>query len=98
MVVRALDYVKHCYTQEDGLKIFEVILPLLQKELHVTISFEGVKTVPSSFVNTAFINLLEHIAFDDIRKNLSFTKSTKQINEMIKTRFNFEVHERRQSD
>lgn len=94
MVIRALDLVPQCYTQEDGHKIYLQILPFLQKGESVDLSFDGVETVPSSFVNTALIRLLDGIAFETIKANLRFINTTKQINEMIKTRFNFEVHKR----
>jgi hypothetical protein len=94
MVVRALDHVRHCYTQADGQKIYETILPLLNKGERVDLSFEGVETVPSSFINTALIRLLDTVPFEKIKENLKFSNTTKQINEMIKTRFNFEVNKR----
>ncbi|MED2005353.1 DUF4325 domain-containing protein [Brevibacillus laterosporus] len=58
-------------------------------------SFSGVDGVPSSFVNSAFIQLLEDFTFEEIRQNLRFINSTKQINQMIKSRFEFEVNERK---
>lgn len=94
MVVRALDHVAQCYTQADGQKIYETILPLLQKGQRVELSFEGVETVPSSFINNALIRLLDNIPFDKIKSDLKFLNTTKQINEMIKTRFSFEVNKR----
>ena len=94
MVIRALDHVKHCYTQDDGFVIFNLVYPRLKEGKPVEISFDGVTTVPSSFVNTAFIRLLDEFTFEAIKENLSFSKSTKQINEMIKTRFDFEVNRR----
>lgn len=94
MVIRALDHVKHCYTQDDGQVIFNLIFAHLKEGRDVRISFDGVATVPSSFVNTAFIKLLDDFLFDYIKEKLSFAKSTKQINEMIKTRFDFEVNKR----
>lgn len=95
MVIRALDIVPQCYTQDDGHKVFKVLLPKLQQGERVELSFEGVETVPSSFVNTSLIRLLDVIPFERIKTNLSFTNTTKQINEMIKTRFAFEVSGRR---
>ena len=96
MVVRALDLVAHCYTQEDGNTIFRAISPILRKGEIVELSFDGVDTVPSSFVNAALINLLESVSFDTIKSNLRFVNTTRQINEMIRTRFDFEVNRRAQ--
>ncbi|MCB5015119.1 STAS-like domain-containing protein [Streptococcus mutans] len=56
----------------------------------VMVSFEGVSDVSTSFVNSAFINLLENFTFKTIKAKLSFIKSTIQINKLIKERFTFE--------
>ncbi|WP_395008585.1 STAS-like domain-containing protein [Undibacterium sp.] len=94
MVIRTLDYVKQCYTQEDGQTIYSVLLPYLEKDTPVEISFDGVEYVPSSFVNTAFIPLLKKFSFQKIKSCLLFVNTTKQINEMIRDRFVFEVNHR----
>lgn len=57
----------------------------------VVVSFQGISELSSSFVNSAFIDLLIDFDFDYIRKNLKFINSTKQINSLIKERFAFEV-------
>nr|WP_179959078.1 DUF4325 domain-containing protein [Streptococcus mutans] len=56
----------------------------------VRVSFEGVSYVSTSFVNSAFIHLLENFIFNTIKAKLSFIKSTIQINKLIKERFVFE--------
>jgi hypothetical protein len=94
MVIRALDIVTQCYSQEDGHKVYKAIAPLLSKGERIELSFEGVDVVPSSFVNTALIRLLDIVSFDRIRSNLRFVNTTKQINEMIKMRFDFEINKR----
>lgn len=91
MVIRALDYVDQCYTQQDGMAVYKVIFPLLKKGAHIELSFDGVTVVPSSFINTSLIALLDVISFDTIKSNLKFVNTTKQINEMIKSRFEFEL-------
>jgi hypothetical protein len=52
----------------------------------VTVSFEGAKTATSSFVNAAFVQLLDEITLDDVKTRLRVVNSTRQINDMIKTR------------
>lgn len=94
MVIKVLDHVERCYSNADGEVIFALIQPSFSQGDQVTISFAGVDSVPSSFVNSAFIPLLEKHSFDFIRNNLRFINSTKQINEMIKKRFDFEVNDR----
>lgn len=94
MVIRALDHVNQCYTQDDGQIVYQVILPHLKNNELVELSFDGVEVIPSSFINTALIALLEVLPFESIKKNLKFTNTTKQINEMIKSRFEFELNSR----
>lgn len=94
MVIRALDLVQQCYSQEDGHKVYRVIEPMLMRGERIELSFEGVDIVPSSFVNTALIRLLDVLPFERIRSNLRFVNTTKQINEMIKMRFDFEINKR----
>ncbi|MFD2172444.1 STAS-like domain-containing protein [Tumebacillus lipolyticus] len=95
MVIRVLDHVERCYSNDDGQMIYELIRPHLANGNRVTVSFLGVDSVPSSFVNSAFIELLSEFEFDTIKKLLQFADSTKQINSMIKSRFDFEVNERK---
>lgn len=95
MVLNVLDHVERCYSNADGDVILALIKPILATGEQVTVSFRGVDSVPSSFVNSALIALLDDFSFEDIKKNLRFSNSTKQINEMIKERFNFEVNERK---
>jgi hypothetical protein len=52
--------------------------------------FAGVDDVPSSFVNAAFVQLLQQFTYDDIRQGVAVINSTRQINDMIKRRMEFE--------
>ncbi|CAJ0781865.1 STAS-like domain-containing protein [Ralstonia chuxiongensis] len=91
MVIRTLDYVAHCYSNADGQVIFRLIINPIRQGEPVTVSFDGVDAVPSSFVNSAFIALLEQVSFDRIKDTLRFASSNRQINDMIRSRFAFEV-------
>ena len=84
MVIRVLDHVPHCYTYADGLVIARVILAGLSAEQDVRLDFDGVRDVPSSFVNAAFVSLLGEVSIDIIRRHLKISNSTKQINGLIK--------------
>ncbi len=95
MVIRALDIVQQCYSNSDGQKLFNVISDYVKRGEPITVSFDGVDTLPSSFVNCAFIPLLDSFDFDRIKETLSFMNTTPQINEMIKSRFTFEVSRRK---
>lgn len=98
MVIRILDHVMQCYTQADGEVIAGVITACLKSGENAVVSFSGVHGVPSSFINAAFISLLDEFTFADIRAKLTFIHSTKQINELIKKRFDFEVNKRSKAE
>jgi hypothetical protein len=67
--------------------IYELIAPRVSGGEDITLSFEGVSAVPSSFVNAAIVRLAEVMPLTEIRRHLGFTQTTRQINEMVKMRF-----------
>ena len=89
MVIRLLDFVDHCATYDDGKVIFDLIQPKVAAGEDVTISFDGVDAVPSAFINSALVRLVESVPVDEVRKHLSIVNSTRQINELIRSRFGF---------
>jgi hypothetical protein len=50
------------------------------------VSFGGVHSATSSFVNSAFVPLLDDISLDDLKRRVRVVRSSRQINDMIKTR------------
>lgn len=94
MVIVIKDYVKTTYSYEDGLVIFQLILYAIRQNEQVQVDFRDISSIPSSFVNSAFVQLLEKISFDQVRENLTFINSTKQINELIRSRFRFVVEQK----
>ncbi|MYM32546.1 DUF4325 domain-containing protein [Duganella sp. CY15W] len=93
-MIRVLDFVDRCYNSEDGQIIHDVIASNLEASGDLVVSLEGVDSVPSSFVNVAFISLLDRWNFDEIKRRVRFANTTSQINEMIRSRFSFEVKRR----
>jgi len=91
MVIKVLDLVRHCYTWVDGEIVGRAIRQALTNKEKVVVSFAGVEDVPTSFVNAAFVKLLDDFSYTHIRSNLSVINSTRQINEMIKRRLDFEA-------
>jgi hypothetical protein len=91
-VIRVLDYVDRCYNSTDGQIIHDVIESHLRKREQLTVSFSGVDSVPSSFVNTALISLLKSYDFSQIKQLLRFADTTSEINDMIRSRFTFEAN------
>ena len=88
------EYTNQCYTNHDGDIIHDLIVDEFQKGEKVKVSFEGMDSVSTSFVNSAFITVLEKYGFEKIKSNLGFVNSTKAINDAIRKRFQFEVNER----
>jgi len=89
MVIRIIDFTPRPSTYEDGEMIYAKISEAIEKDESVEVSFEGVLSVPSAFINSAFIRLLETYSFEKIRSKLKIVDSTKFINDLIKSRFDF---------
>lgn len=94
-LIKVLDHVAHCYTNADGDKIRHLITDEIQKNNKVALSFDGVDSVSSSFLNSALIDLLDVYNFEQIKRNIIFVDSSKAINDAIKRRFTFEVNEKK---
>lgn len=84
-----------CYSNSDGEKVYRQIKRYFDQGIRIAVSFKGIDSVSSSFVNSAFIELLRDFSFEFIKDHLTFTDSMTQINTMIKRRFAFEVNERK---
>lgn len=93
-VIKVLDHVERCYSNDDGQKIQAEIKSAFYNDQKIILSFEGVDGVTSSFINTALIDLLEEFSFSFIKAHLSFSGSNAQINKLINDRFKFEVKKR----
>ena len=97
-MIRIRDHVRTCSTYEDGAVIYQLIADELRAGRRVTLSFDGIKSIPSAFVNAALIKLVEEFDFDFIRSHLQIVESTRQINRLIKDRFYFATSERIPAD
>ena len=78
-------------TNEDGDLLFNIIRDEFEKDNKVNISMLDVYGLNTSFVNSAFIQLLEHYSYDFIKKNLTFSNSNKQINDAILENFQYQT-------
>lgn len=90
------DIVDHCASYENGKAVYDVIVARLLAGECVVLSFEGITSVSTSFVNAAFIELLGSMDFAVIKRQLSFSNTNKIINDTIKRRFAFEVQRLKQ--
>ena len=89
MVIRVLDHVEQASTYDEGDVIFKLLAPRLMQGEDVALSFDGVSAVPSAFINASIVRLAEAMPVADVRKHLRILQSTKQINELIRSRFEF---------
>lgn len=94
-LLKVLDHVERCYSNNDGKIIQTLIKSAFRNDEKITLSFKGVDGVTSSFVNTALIDLLEEFSFDFIKNHLAFSDTNSQINKLINDRFKFEVKKRK---
>jgi len=83
MVIRALDIVETCNTANDGRHVYERLLSPLKRGERVNLSFEGVRDVPSSFVNAAIVRLLDHFEPSELRSNLILSHANSQVADMV---------------
>lgn len=91
MVIIIKNHVTMPSSYEDGEKIFNLIYPEIDKNESVSVSFDGIDSVPSAFINAAFIRLLERFSFEHIKSYLQIIDSTHHINTLIRNRFAFAV-------
>lgn len=86
MVTLVLDIVDACDTNAQG----EVILSLLDANIvagkKVTLDFAGVFNVTSSFVNVAFVELLDRHDFQTFGRLVSLKNANRQVASLIKQR------------
>lgn len=91
-IIKVTDLVEKTTYNSDGEVVYNYIRNLLDNGEQVIVSFEDIHALNSSFINSAFIELLENYSFEHIRNNIKFTNSTKQINSLILKRFHDEVN------
>lgn len=89
MVIRILDHVQQCSSYEDGEVIYKLISGPIANGQDVSLSFAGVDALPSAFVNASIVRLVEVATLSAIRQHLKILDSTKQINELIRSRIAF---------
>jgi hypothetical protein len=87
MVIAILDHVPHCYSSEDGDVVARFLSHAFARGRSVTLSFTGVGDATSSFINAAFVSLLDDYDFPFIKAHLSIVDSNRQINDMVRRCF-----------
>jgi hypothetical protein len=84
MVIHARDVVKTFNTAADGEILGKVLRNHLDKGERVSLSFANVYDVPSSFVNTAIVALLDTYSESWIKSHLTIVDATSQIAMMVR--------------
>lgn len=82
-----IDHAPRCLNNDDGQIVFDLIYPYIKEAKPVEVSFEGIYSVTSSFINSAFVALLDSFEFERIKVTLKVTNSNIHINRLIKQRF-----------
>jgi len=86
MVIKVREIALAADTGDQGSAVLAYIQRELREHGDVVISFEGVMNATPSFVNASFVALLEDYSLEEIKRRIKVVKSTRQINEMIKSR------------
>lgn len=91
MVIAVKSFIPDCDTNAHGDTLREVMLRALGMSEIIEVSFAEMTAATTSFVNSAFVELLETMTFDEIKKRIKITHSNRQINDMIRTRLTREA-------
>lgn len=83
-MIRIMDYVDGCWSNDQGEVIFKIIDREFSQGNRAVVSFDGVKSISSSFINSAFVDLATCWGLSHVRNYLSIVDSTKNINEMVR--------------
>lgn len=89
-MVNVKDIVPACDTNAQGDMIRKAILAELSARGSVEVSFEGVTNATSSFVNSAFVDLLADYPFAEIKRRVAVIRVHRQIAQLIRSRMEFE--------
>lgn len=87
MVIRALDHVSQCYSDTDGRALNGFIRTELRKGRRAIVSLADVDFVSSSFVNEAFVALLDAYDITYVRSHLVIADANKQAADMVRRCF-----------
>lgn len=88
MVIVALDHVPHCFSQEDGGRLHDVLVPMFDAGRSMTLSFTGVEDVTSSFVNASLVPFVEQYGSAFVKAHLRIVGATGQVANTIVRCFN----------
>lgn len=87
MSIKVVDVAGRADTADQGAKLYGALrVHLSKRSATLAVDFDGLTTATSSFCNLAFVQLLSTWKLVELKKRLRIVNSTRQINEMIKSR------------
>jgi hypothetical protein len=86
VTIQVHDLVAGANTADQGSDVLPHLRSAMAGRGPFVVSFDKIQTATSSFVNASFVPLLKDFSFAEIKARMRVTDSTRQINQMIKTR------------
>jgi hypothetical protein len=80
-----------CDTNVQGTALRKEMVAALRRNDVVRVSFAEIGNATSSYVNSAFVELLGLMSFSDIKRRIRVVDASAQIRDMIKHRLTFEA-------
>lgn len=84
MVIRVIDHVKQCYSSADGSVIADLLADAFARGQLVTLSFDRITDVTSSFVNAAIVAFLGDYPADWLKQHIIIRDVTPHTADLIK--------------
>lgn len=86
MVIFIHQLVDKCDTNAQGATVQAAIRASIINKDVVTLDFSGIPNVTTSFVNTAFVEIIDDFNFDVFKKYVSIVNVSRQISDLIRSR------------
>lgn len=87
MELTVSDIVAHATSFEDGALVSDALISAADADGFVVVSFSGIDTITTSFLNGLFVRTLRLRGRDFLFAKTRFTHLSRQVRDMIQTRF-----------
>jgi hypothetical protein len=81
--IKVKDITKGTFTNEDGLSVYNAIYSAISENDSIILSFEGITSLSSSFLNSSIGEIIEKFGFDFLKNKIKITKYTPQLSGLI---------------
>jgi hypothetical protein len=81
--IKVKDITKGTFTNEDGLSVYNAIYSTISENDCIILSFEGITSLSSSFLNSSIGEIIEEFGFDFLKNKIKITKYTPQLSVLI---------------